>query len=211
MRKLEARRALAPVGVEEHPRACELLAQLADERARHHGDAILAALPMAHDDLAAREIEILDAQAHAFHRPHPGSVEQAGDQRVRTRHERKHAAHLVAREDRGQPPGPLGPADVAEPGQLDAEHFPVEKQQRRQRLVVRRRGDVALVRQMIEECDHLFAGHLAGVTHGMEADETARPLHLRLLGAVAAVEVANATPDLVEKARGSAAVGTLGR
>lgn len=131
MRKLEARRALAPVGVEEHPRACELLAQLADERARHHGDAILAALPMAHDDLAAREIEILDAQAHAFHRPHPGPVEQAGDQRVRTLHERKHAAHLVARVDRGQPPGPLGPADVAEPGQLDAEREAIREAQRR--------------------------------------------------------------------------------
>ena len=42
------------------------------------GDAILIAFGIAHDDGAAFEVEILDAQAQAFEQTQPTAVEQLG-------------------------------------------------------------------------------------------------------------------------------------
>src|SRR4029079_11994775 len=42
-------------------------------------DAVLAALAVAHDDDLADEVDVLDAQVHAFQQAHAGAVEQAAE------------------------------------------------------------------------------------------------------------------------------------
>jgi len=73
---------------------------------------------------------------------------------------------------------------------------------------VRRRGHVAIVRKMIEERDDLVAADLARMGHGVEPNEAARPLDVRLLGPVAVVPVADGAADLAEQSRG---IGSGGR
>lgn len=47
---------------------------------QQHGAPVLAALACAHGDLAPHEIDVLHAQAHAFHQPQPRTVQQRGHQ-----------------------------------------------------------------------------------------------------------------------------------
>jgi len=89
--------------------------------------------------------------------------------------------------------------DVAEPAQFDAEHVAVAKEQRRRRLVARRRGRVSIVRKVIELRDDLAASQLARMAHGVEPDEAARPCAVRLRGPVVARPVADGAADLVEE------------
>ncbi len=44
----------------------EMSSQVIGNRARQHGDAILEPFAFAHNDLAARKLHILDAQAQCF-------------------------------------------------------------------------------------------------------------------------------------------------
>src|SRR5215467_11083699 len=67
------------------------------------------------------------------------------------RHEPRHAIEvledspdLLACQHHGQVNGPLGPDDVVEPRQFDAQHLAIEKEQGAQGLVLRGGGDLTL-------------------------------------------------------------------
>ena len=62
-------------------------------------------------------------------------------------------------------------------------------------------GDIALVRQAVEEVGNLGAAHFARVSPVVVVDEPADPADVRLLGAIAVVPVADAAADFVEKQR----------
>src|SRR5581483_553637 len=78
---------------------------------------------------------------------------------------------------------PLGPRQAGEPRQLEPEHLLIKEEERRERLVLRRRGDVALGREPVEERGHLRRAHLRRMPPTMEPDEPADPVPVRLLGA----------------------------
>jgi hypothetical protein len=73
-----------------------LLAKLALQRARQHGDAILVSLALADDDQAALEVQILHPQAQALHFAHAGSVEQPEDELVDTFGSRQEPSNFVS-------------------------------------------------------------------------------------------------------------------
>ncbi len=56
---------LAAIGRPEDTRAGELVAQVADQRARYHRDPVAAALALTHHDLAAGKVDILHRRAGA--------------------------------------------------------------------------------------------------------------------------------------------------
>ena len=56
--------------------AAEMLLQRLHQVFGQHGHAILPALAVAHDDLAIREIDVLDPQRQAFDLPQPRAVQQ---------------------------------------------------------------------------------------------------------------------------------------
>ena len=86
--------------------------QFGDRRRRrggHHDDAVLVALALAHDDLAARRINVFHPQPAAFHEAEAGAVHQAGHQPIRlVRRQRVKAGqeqrHFLARQDGGKAP-----------------------------------------------------------------------------------------------------------
>ena len=77
---------------------CEVRAQRPHDATRQHRHAILESLAVADQDLAAREIDVLHAQPHALHDPHPGAVEEPAEQPVHAAQAREHRGHLLARE-----------------------------------------------------------------------------------------------------------------
>jgi hypothetical protein len=54
--------------------------QFRHQQFQQHRDAILVALPFANRDLAAFEVEILDAEAEPFEQPESGSVKKLADE-----------------------------------------------------------------------------------------------------------------------------------
>ena len=104
-----------------------------------HGDAILAALAMAHQQLAALEFDILDAQAQALEQAHAGAVEQRCDEAHRAVEFVQQRTHFRGRQHDRQAAHVLGGDDLVEPGQFDPQHLAVAEQQRRLGLVLRGR------------------------------------------------------------------------
>ena len=79
--------------------------------------------------LAARQIDILDPQAQAFLDAHADAVEQADDQAVGiARQAAQQGLRLGDGKHHGQPLVDLGAGDAVEPGQGDAEHIAIQKQ-----------------------------------------------------------------------------------
>lgn len=76
--------------------------------------------------------------------------------------------------------GTLRPNDVLHPGEPLAQHGVIQKQDRAERLVLRRRAHSA-GGEVREKCRHLRRAHLEGMAHGVEHDEAPNPRHIRLL------------------------------
>jgi len=92
--------------------AGKLCSQRLDKGLGEHRDAISPAFALPDDNLVTGEIDVLEAQAHAFHQPHTGSVEQPCDQCCRTAHALKHPTHFLAREHHRPSLHLLGPGDL---------------------------------------------------------------------------------------------------
>ena len=204
VRQMHAGAARVAVGLPDRVRGAQLRAQGTVERARQHDDAVLAALAVAHHDHLADEVDVFHAQAHAFEQAHAGAVEQAPEQaRDAVAHAREQRLHLDVREHDGDALLRHRPAEFAQPRHVDAEHFAVEKEQRTQRLAMRGRRDATLVGEHRQERLHLHHAELARMAQTEPAHEVAHPVDVRLLGAQAVVQVAQALAQGVEEAQGS--------
>lgn len=92
---------------------------------------------------------------------------------------------------------PLRTLDPVEPRQFNPQHLLVEKQQRRQRLVLRGSSDVTLDREVREERCDLRRPQLARVSLAVKQDEASKPADVGLLSAVAIVLEAQSLAHLV--------------
>lgn len=95
---------------------------------------------------------------------------------------------------------PLRPC--AWPG-LHAQHLGVEKQQRRERLLVGVRRHFAFVGHPGEKSP---VAHLTQMPHAMETDEGAYAMHINLFGLRAVVQISEAFAQLVEHLGGRVAL-----
>lgn len=187
----------------DHPCRGDLLPQAMGHGLRQHQRAILAPLAGPHDEGAALEVHVLDAQLQGLGDAHAGTVEQGGQQAVLGRLQRRQQAlHFnLVQNHRKAAPG-LGAADLGHPGQILAEHLLVEEQQRRERLPVRGRRHLALVGQAAEKGLHLGAAHLRRMpTALVKAHKCAHPVDVGLFGAQAVVQVAHPLTHLIQQTR----------
>jgi len=81
----------------------------------------------AHDDLVAREIDVLHPHARGLEETKARSVEQERHQPVNAAELTDDGAEFVTGQHHGQAGGPLGTDDVVEPRQLLREHLAAEK------------------------------------------------------------------------------------
>src|SRR5689334_9441468 len=130
---------------------------------------------MAHEDDAACEVDILDAQRQAFLQPQAGTVEQCTDQPVLWCNLRQQCCDFVARQNNRNMYRRPGTADFAHPRQVDAENFTIEKEDRRQSLLVCGGGDFQYGSQVREPGLDLGSSHDARMAQVVKADVAADP------------------------------------
>jgi hypothetical protein len=178
---------LAQVARVQQPDPLQMAAHRRDQLLRKHRDAVLLALAVAHQHLAVREIHVLDSQPQTLHHPQTRAVKETRDQPARSRDPRQQPLHLGPREHHRNARRARGPLHPVEPGQLAPQHLAIQEQDRRQRLVLRRRRDMTVHREMIEERRHLRFAHRFRVALAVKVDEPLDPVHIRFLRAPAVV------------------------
>jgi hypothetical protein len=151
--------------------------------------------------LAVAEVQVLDPQADALHQPQPRPVEQPCHQPVGPAHLRHYEVGLFAGEHDGDARRPLGPLDTLDVGQLYPEHFSVEEEERRERLILTRGGDTAVCSEVREELADLGRTHLGGVALAVEEYEALDPVDVGALGADAIMLEPQAPPNLLKQRR----------
>ena len=119
---------------------------------------------------------------------------------VEARHDRP---HLFARENHGKFRGLLRAHDVLHPAKFLPKNLLVEKQNRAQGLILRRRRHVAGHGKMREERLNLDLAHFARVPLAVEDDEAANPVGVSLLGADAVVAHPDRVTHPIEETRRS--------
>jgi len=100
----------------------------------------------------------------------------------------------------GKCTGPLGPDDLVEPGQVDAEHLAVEKEQGAQGLVLGGGGDLPLNGERGQECGDLRGAHLRRMTLAVEEDVALDPVHVGFLSAPTVAAGLDGVADAIEQA-----------
>lgn len=181
-------------GVQQQ-RPLALLHQFPAQAARQRHPPILAAFAVAHHDLAANHVHILDPQPQAFQQPHPAAVQQPRHQPTRPLEHRQQARDLLDREHHRNPPRPLGAHQILHPGQFHAQNITIEEQQRRQRLILRSGRDLSPGRQIGQERFDLGLPHLRRMPLAVGQDEAPYPAHIRLLGAQALARCAGCNAE----------------
>ena len=105
---------------------------------------------------------------------------------------------LLGQDDRQARSGARA-SDLAHPWQIDTQHLGVEKDQGRERLLVRGRRDTALVGQPGQKRFDLGTAEIAWVLQSMKPYECPAPLHVGLLGSPAVVQESDSFAYLVRQ------------
>lgn len=166
---------------------------------RKHGDAILPPLAVSDEDLAAGEIHILDPESAAFEYPEPGPIEERGHEPRRPLEMREDSLDLVPGEDDRHADRPPGADDPVHPGEIAAQDFAIEEEDRAQRLVLGRCAHAAPYCKIGEEGGDLGLPHLHRVPLPVEEDEPEDPADVCLFRAEAVVAGADRHPHAIEE------------
>ena len=100
---------------------------------------------------------------------------------------RSTSAWISSRQGDGQVFRTLRTDKAFEPRELDLEYLAIEKEQRVQRLVLRRRGDAIANRESRQERRRLGGAHLRRMSFPVKEDVALDPVDVGLLGAAAVV------------------------
>ncbi|MBT9166265.1 MAG: hypothetical protein DDT25_00948 [Chloroflexi bacterium] len=123
-------------------------------------------------------------------------------------HPLQHRGHLAGREHHRQLGRALGPHHALHPRQVLPQHLAVQKQQGRQRLILRRSRHMALHRQMRQERLHLRRPHPGRMALAMKQDEALGPVDILRLGAYAVVAQTDALTQQFQQLRRCGACGS---
>lgn len=174
----------------------ELSRKIVEQPIRNHRDAVLETLAIAHDDLPARQVDVLNAQAYPFHDSQPCAVKQTAEQCVDAAKLGQQGGDFRTRKDDWQTNRRLGAGDMVEPRQVGIQHLPIEKEQGGLGLVLRRRGHVTFDRQMAEKRLDVLGPQNRRMSLAVKMDVASNPVRVSLLGPDAVVlepdSVANA-------------------
>jgi hypothetical protein len=147
------------------------------------------------------EIDILHPQAKAFHDAQARAVHQAANQPIGALQPRQHRPHLGRRQHRRQPRRLLRPLDPVQPRQRHFQHFAVEKQDRRQGQVLRRRRHVAIHREAGQKRLDLRRAHVLRVPLVIEQNKAFNPVRIGFLGANAVPLAPNPVTNAIKQLR----------
>jgi hypothetical protein len=141
------------------------------------------------------EVDVLHAEGEGLHEAQAAAVEQLGDQAEGRVEALEEGDHLVATQHAREVLGAPSALEAVEVRHGDVEDPTVEEEERAEGLVLGGGGGVAVHREMIKESGDLGSAERARVTAGVEGDEGADPVEVRLLGAGRVVEAAEGGAD----------------
>ncbi len=134
-----------------------------DQAVGERDHTIFLALGITNTDLPTFEIDILNAQAAAFHGAQSGAVEQTGHQVDRALgNSVEQAAYFVSTQDGGQTLWVLSASGLD--SDIAVEHFLEQEQKRGERLVLGTRGNMAFDGQIGQEGIDMVIVHIVRVT-----------------------------------------------
>ena len=113
----------------------------------------------------------------------------------------KTRADLLPAQHYGEMLRPARADQIIEPRQTDIQDVAVQEQQRGERLVLGRGGDLPVDGEPGQEAAHLAGAHLPGVPLVMEQDEATNPVDVGVLGAGAVMPRSEGRSYAVEQAR----------
>ncbi len=189
------------IALVQSPHAREVRIQRPDQACRQHGHAITRAFAIAHRDLVAFEIDILDAQPQSLQEAHPRAVQKTDNQPARAFQLREQCSYFVFPEHDRKVLRPLGAHHAIQPRQIDLQHLAVKKQQRRQGLILCRGRHTTGSGEVRQERLDLRAAHLPGMFLAVKENEAANPLQISVFRAHAVVFNAQSVAYLVEQTR----------
>lgn len=164
-----------------------------------HGEAFAHPFAVANRDVAIAEVDILYPQPQALKEAQATAVEKFPHELIRAVELIKNGARFRSGEYDRNFRRSFHALDVIHEIQLSLEDLLVKKEQRRQRLVLGRGGDMVLHRQTRQEdADFPFA-HLFRMAFCMEEDEAANPIDVGLLRSEAVVLDAQMPADAIEQ------------
>jgi hypothetical protein len=137
------------------------------------------------------------------------SLKQAGEEPPRSLQLREEIHHLVSREHGRHARGTCYPLHVLQPRQLTAEHFFVQEQQRRKRLILRAGGDLPVKREVVQKGGDLCLSKLGRVAFSSKANEPFDPMNVRLFRAATVIAGRIASCTCVSSRGYSPAFGPL--
>ena len=173
-----------------------------DEASRQHGaTAVLASLAVADADLEAVEVDVLDPEGGALHEPEARAVQDEGHQPGYSVDVLEQGSHLLGGEHDRDALGALGTDEGG--GELGGalQDVRVQKEQRRERLILRRGADALHAGEVGEERRNLVRPQRVRVAHAVELQEAADPAAVGFLGSRAVVSDAERSSDAVEELR----------
>jgi hypothetical protein len=135
------------------------------QRLRQHHHPVLATLTVTHHDHPAIKVHILDAKTQTLHQPHARAVQELRQQSHFTVEKTEQGGYLIPREHTRDALLLRRAVQTVEPGQAHRQHFPVQKEDCAERLVVGGRRSLPLIGQHFEERFHLNRAHLARMAH----------------------------------------------
>src|SRR2546426_2533496 len=145
---------------------------------RQHRDAITVALPTSHRDLVGPEVDILDPQAQRLEQSHPRPIQQLNDERrsASALQYAKHLAHFIFRQDDGDANRTLRSHQRRQAANRHLQHVAIQEQDRRKGLVLRRRADVRVDREIRQKPRDVPGTELARMASATRPDEPLHPL-----------------------------------
>jgi len=185
----------------DHQQMCtERLDQLLGE----DGDAICGSLAIADNDLVLGEVDIFNAQTHAFHETQSTAVEELGHEQVDARHLAEHGVNFISGQDGGQALGLFGLGGAKGVGNGLVEDFVVEEEKGAAGLVLGGGGDVFIDGEMGEEGFDFGRAQIGGMTETaipgfMKREIAFNPADICLFGAIRVVFAADGVAHKIEK------------
>ncbi len=125
----------------------EVIAKRLNEQARQNGHAILPPFSGADQQLAAIEVEILDAQMQRLEQAESGSVEESADKVVGVGQCGQQPVDLVGGQDFGKVTARPGGRDAVNGPHRRAEDVAIEERDRGSRLILGRRAHLRVDRE----------------------------------------------------------------
>lgn len=186
-------------GVVELAYGFDLRGEAGATRGRQERGAVVGALAATHGDLVALEVDDLDAQGQRLVDPQTRAVEQLTQEPEGRVKLVEQGAHGRAGEHGGEVFGAAGALEAVEGGHVDLEHLAVEKDQRAERLVLRRGRGALAYGQVVEKGRDSGRPQVARVASVVNAHEGAHPGEVRFLRSGGVVQAAQGGRDGFEE------------